>query len=452
MKKGIALLLTMIITLVMLLSGCGNSKDTSEQEAPPEAPQAEEQEQTQEETPEQVQEETPENEPVTIRFAWWGSQARNDQTEQVVKLFEEKYPHISVECEFVGWDEYWDNLSTQIAGGDMPDILQHDYRYLETYVNKELLAPLDPFVGQQIELANVDESTLSGGKVNGNLYGIPLGMNSFAVEYDEAIYEQYGIEVPDHSWTYDDFVDVCRQFKEQGIYGCDLTNFEDWVLYYLRSKDSTLYSQEGSGLGYTDDSIMEELFQKRLDLVKEGLLPIPDVANQASGTEDSLIVRKEAAMVTYWSNATAAIANASDGKIKVLPMFGPDADKGTYIKPSMFAAISATTKYPEECALLIDFFTNDQAANEVMMGERGVPISSAIREALIPQLSETEQSIFDLLDYAQTHSAPIDKPDPEGAGEVVVLIKELEEQVLYEQITPAEAATQFRAEAELILQ
>ena len=81
------------------------------------------------------------------------------------------------------------------------------------------------------------------------------------------------------------------------------------------------------------------------------------------------------------------------------------------------------------------------------MGERGVPISSTIREALKPDLDLTSQAIFDLLDYSKEHSSPIDNPDPEGAGEVVTLLQELEEQVLYEEITPAEAAKQFRTEA-----
>jgi len=224
------------------------------------------------------------------------------------------------------------------------------------------------------------------------------------------------------------------------------------VLYFLRTKGVTLYSQTDKGLGYDDDSIMEECFQKRLDLVKEGLLPTPDVAKQASGTEDSLIVRGQAAMVTYWSNATAAVANATDDVIKVAPLYGPNADKGLYIKPSMFASISAGTEYGTECAMLIDYITNDIDANKVMMGERGVPISSEIREALMPDLDETGKAIFDLLDYAQQHSSPINKPDPEGAGQVVELLQDLEERVLYEQITPAEAAATFRKEATSILE
>jgi multiple sugar transport system substrate-binding protein len=132
-------------------------------------------------------------------------------------------------------------------------------------------------------------------------------------------------------------------------------------------------------------------------------------------------------------------------------MFGPNADKGVYIKPSMFASISASTEYKKESATLIDFMTNNIDANRIMMGERGVPISSVIREALKPALNETEQAIFALLDYSQSHSSPISKPDPEGAGEVVTLLQELEEQVLYGRITPAAAASQFRKDATDIL-
>jgi multiple sugar transport system substrate-binding protein len=394
---------------------------------------------------------TGEQKPVTMRFAWWGSQARNDQTQAVVELFEKTYPWITVECEFVGWADYWNNLSTQIAAGDMPDMLQHDYRYLETYVNKGLLEPLDSYVGVQLNLDNVDKSSLSGGIVNGKLYGLSLGMNTFAVEYDETTFKKHGVAVPPNSWNYDDFISICRQFKAKGIYGCDLANFEDWVLYYLRTKGVTLYSQTGKGLGYTDDNVLRELFQMRLDLVKEGLLPTPDVTRQGTGYEDNLVTRGQAAMTTYWSNACVALANATDDIIKCLPMFGPNADKGVYIKPSMFASISASTGYKKESAVLIDFMTNNIDANRIMMGERGVPISSVIREALKPALNETEKAIFDLLDYSQNHSSPISKPDPEGAGEVVTLLQELEEQVLYGRITPAAAAAQFRKDATDIL-
>ena len=135
MKKAVAILLTGILLTGVCMTGCSGSGETEP------------------ENTEQTDQSGGENEPVTIRFSWWGSQARNDQTQEVVDLFEEEYPWITVECEFVDWDQYFNNLSTQIAAGDMPDILQHDYRYLETYVNNDLLMPLDQFVGNEIDLS-----------------------------------------------------------------------------------------------------------------------------------------------------------------------------------------------------------------------------------------------------------------------------------------------------------
>ena len=138
MKKAVSFLLTGILLTGMCITGCSGTGGTNSDNTV------------------QSEQEGQDKEPVTIRFAWWGSQARNDQTQEVVELFEKEYPWITVECEFVGWDQYFDNLSTQIAAGDMPDILQHDYRYLETYVNKDLLLPLDEFVGEEIDLSDVD--------------------------------------------------------------------------------------------------------------------------------------------------------------------------------------------------------------------------------------------------------------------------------------------------------
>ena len=103
--------------------------------------------------------------------------------------------------------------------------------------------------------------------------------------------------------------------------------------------------------------------------------------------------------------------------------------------------------------MLIDFFINDTGANDIMMGERGVPVSSVIREYIAPALNDTSKSIFALMDYmTDGHASPINNPDPEGASEVVQLLQEFEEMVLYEQMTPEEAATLFREQATQILE
>src|SRR6266496_4524937 len=58
------------------------------------------------------------SEPVTLRFTWWGSDARHQRTQQVIKLFEAKHKNITVKGEFKEWNGYWDSLATSAAAQD----------------------------------------------------------------------------------------------------------------------------------------------------------------------------------------------------------------------------------------------------------------------------------------------------------------------------------------------
>ena len=62
--------------------------------------------------------------------------------------------------------------ATQIAGGNAPDVIQMDYRYIVEYAKRGAIAPLDEFVGKALDLDDFDEDQLEGGKVDGKLYGI----------------------------------------------------------------------------------------------------------------------------------------------------------------------------------------------------------------------------------------------------------------------------------------
>src|SRR5262245_55444800 len=59
---------------------------------------------------------------ITLRFTWWGSDARHKRTQQVIDLFTKAHPNIQVKGEFKDWNGYWDSLATTVAANDAPDI------------------------------------------------------------------------------------------------------------------------------------------------------------------------------------------------------------------------------------------------------------------------------------------------------------------------------------------
>ena len=67
------------------------------------------------------------DEDITLRFAWWGGDERNEATLKVIEQFEATHPNITIEAEYGGSDGYHDKLATQLASGTAADIVQ-EYR------------------------------------------------------------------------------------------------------------------------------------------------------------------------------------------------------------------------------------------------------------------------------------------------------------------------------------
>ena len=77
------------------------------------------------------------DETITLRFSWWGGDARHEATMKVIEQFEELHPNITIEPEYGSSDGYNDKLATQLAGGTAPDIIQIDPAFLPSYALSE---------------------------------------------------------------------------------------------------------------------------------------------------------------------------------------------------------------------------------------------------------------------------------------------------------------------------
>jgi multiple sugar transport system substrate-binding protein len=63
--------------------------------------------------------------PVTLRWAYWGSEARIKRSQAAIDLFTASNPGIAVNPEVSGGTgDHFTKVDTQIAGGSGPDIIQ----------------------------------------------------------------------------------------------------------------------------------------------------------------------------------------------------------------------------------------------------------------------------------------------------------------------------------------
>jgi multiple sugar transport system substrate-binding protein len=117
----------------------------------------------------------------------------------------------------------------------------------------------------------------------------------------------------------------------------------------------------------------------------------------------------------------------------------------------MFFSVPKSSKHKEEAAKFIDFFTNNVEANKLIKGDRGVPVSSKVADAIKPELSEEAKKVFEYVEQASQHASEADPPDPLGSAEVMKALKDVSDQILFKKITPEEGAKKFRAQANEIL-
>ncbi len=397
-------------------------------------------------------------ETIELRVAWWGSQNRHDRTLKVIELFQQAHPNIKITSEYGNFDDHWTKLATQAAGGNLPDVVQQDYSRIGEWVSRDLLLPLDNYVKSgAINLSSVAEEQLSGGKVDGQLYGVSLGTNALTVLYDPAKFEAAGVATPTAEWTWSDFEQAATAIHEKlDIYGVEGFYNMEFFKLFLKEHGQWVYSDDGKALGYKDDVLATEFFQTLLNMQESGAMPSRefDAARGTPALEESLIVSEQSAMIMLWSNQAVAVANAA-GERQLALAQTPSISAGTegiYLKPSMFFSIPSQSKNADAAALFVDFFLNSPEANEVLAAERGVPIVPQVREAIEGVVPPIQQQVFQYIGEVEPVAAPINPPDPAAHAKILAdVYNPLIDQLLYGEINAEQAAAQFREQATAVL-
>lgn len=394
---------------------------------------------------------------VTLRVAWWGSQDRHDRTLKVIDMYQKLHPQVTIQPEFGGWDGYWEKKAAEAAAGNLPDVFQQDYQYIDQYATKNLLLDLTPYVADnRLDLRDAAKTSYVSGMIGGKLYGVNLGTNAPAVIYDPALFAQAGVAAPKPDWTWSDYLATVRTLHQNlGIYGDgDVPGGYNFGPKFLaRQRGQAFYSKDMKSIGF-DDSVFTAFFGQELQLVKEGVIPTPDIRLELKGAENQLIVNKKSALLSsYQSNQLVAMQKAAGRPLKLVPLPRDPNEKepAMWLKAAMFMSAAQTTKHPDQAVAFINYFLNDLDANKILLAERGIPISSKLQSELKPLMSPTDQEVFEYIAYVTQHSSPIDPPDPPGYAEIYKLLQNIEAQIDFGKISVADAAKQFRTQANQIL-
>jgi len=383
---------------------------------------------------------------VTIRFAWWGSDARHTATEAAVDAFEKANPGIKVKTEFGDWGGYWDRLATQTAGGNTPDVVQMSDAYLAEYAGRGVLQPLDD---AGIDLKGLDAGGVESGRVDGKLYALQAGANFPAVLANPALFEAAGVPMPDDAtWTWDDYGRIAAELSEagKGFVGTDSIIGDPVTNAWLLQHGDSLFTSDGK-VGFDDDGLTG-YFTEVSELSTSGAAPKASVITEQMvlSPDQWGIATGKSAMGFAWSNLLTTIEGSLGSDLQLLRLPSDGKAKGLYLRGAMYYSMAATSKHPAEAAKLIDFLLNDKAAADELLAERGLPLNSDNREYIADKVSEPEQRLIAFtVDHADDFGKAPAVPAI-GGGTYDQVVQRAISDVLFGTISPAQASERVHKE------
>jgi multiple sugar transport system substrate-binding protein len=385
-----------------------------------------------------------------LRCFWWGNPDRDKRTKALLDVYSKK-SGVQIAAESAGWGDYWTKLATQTAGGNAPDLIQMDYRYLFEYARRQTLLPLDKL----LPLTDFSANDRNGGKVDGKLYGVNLGTNSKAMVYDTGMLAKVGVKTMNPNWTWADFAKITAEISKvnPGKYwgASDNSRWEQGFEQWLNQQGKSLYNADGQA-SFTKDDVAAwfDLWDK---LRKAGSIPPADVGASNTGkVEEYEVSRGLAAMSFVNSNQIVAFQAINKNSLAISPFPREKAGtSGHYIKPSQMMSISSKTKSPEEAAKIISFMVQAPEGVKILGIERGVPCSSAARATLLPDLDALGKIQIDYVASVGKTAIPLPPPPPKGAGEIENLLRRVGDAVAFGKTTVADGAAQFHSETIRVL-
>lgn len=419
-KKAVALTAA-TCAMAMGLAGCGSDNSNSAEDDP--------------------------NAKITLSISWWGSNNRVKITDQVLDLYEQQHPNVTIERQNSDWSGYWDKLATQSAGGNTPDVMQMGTMQANQYAAQGMLYDLS----QQsvLDLSDIDESLVKASQIDGKQLTAPVSSTSQAIIVNHDILDELGLTLPDTStWTWDDLADFSKQIYEKSggtIYGIGDPGNTNGLYYMARQNGNEPYTDGKMTL--TSDSATK-FFTTLLDWSSDHVSPTPEMISEdlAASTEQKNFCLKKQAMIMTHSTQVTAYAKAlgtENVSLEYLPTTDGKAGDATIVRPSMLWSVYSQTKYPKAAAELVNFLINNEEAGKIMGTERGIPANKTILKEVTDASSGTDKLTLEYISSLSERPGTALELEPNGASNIDKTLNRYMQDVLFNKLTPQEAGQKF---------
>ncbi|MBB6735284.1 ABC transporter substrate-binding protein [Cohnella zeiphila] len=392
----------------LALTACGGNNDKGAATGSPSAPSAS-----------SASESAGSGDPTSLKakltFMQWGTQEEVNQTKELLKLFNAKYPDIQVDVVSKDWETYWTAITAQAASQSLPDVFKMDEAYLDKYAKlgamKDLtdLMARNSFDASEFE-PNVMKKLQSGGKQ----YALPRDANTIVVFYNKKLFADpktnpQGAPVPTGEMTWDQMTDIAKKMtldksgRTAADPGFDASSISQWGLMMdaAGSADSVLESQlwsNGAKLVNDDESFAMnspealEVLTRFRDLITQQHV-VPTFGQAQSLSKDpflSLTTGKVAVSFGGSWNTSEYKTAGIDFEAILPPKFK---EEKTVVQETGYA-IGPTTKEEQAAWTLVNWLSGPEG--QIALAEQGqsVPANKKASDAFLAKDEGYDKQVF----------------------------------------------------------
>ena len=221
---------------------------------------------------------------VTITFFHTMSATKLQPTlDLYIAEFNKLYPNITVlHSAPGGYDDVLDQIKTEIAGGNQPNIAYCYPDHVASYNVARSVVPLDNFIKSTIEvtdaLGNKSPLGLTDAQIadfvpgyyaegavydeRGTMYTLPLSKSTEALYYNKTFFTEHGLKVPT---TWDEMEQVCAQIKaiDPECIPLGYDSESNWFITMCEQSGDNLYTSINADNHFLFDNATTRAFVER---------------------------------------------------------------------------------------------------------------------------------------------------------------------------------------------
>jgi multiple sugar transport system substrate-binding protein len=227
---------------------------------------------------------------VNLRMTTWSAnEAHLALFNEIAADFQKTHPNVTVTFEPLPFDNYTTTLTTQIAGGNAPDLAWIFETSAIDFVSSGALVPLTERFNavEGYDLADVTDSATALWRRDGELYAYPFSTSPFAMFANTDLITAAGAKTPAEliaagEWTWENAMASAKAVADAGKDGIVIRdfNYQNWqnLTPFFRAWGADSWSADGKTCGFNAPEMVEAMTAFHDGVFKDGSLPGPGEA------------------------------------------------------------------------------------------------------------------------------------------------------------------------------